>query len=197
MDARLNDFPEVGKRLKTYRLAAGYTAETLAAAVSKKFPDSGVSRQLVFNIENGRRRMDLSSLIEIARTINVNPLSILCDLDRPFMRIESGSLSGLTPMGVCRLFGANGFSLCAKEGAPDARQIQVVRTAIELTNQVDSVKEIVEREDPEGSDTGLLFSWVSKTNLLNALGVELPDAMKDIDSKARKIVPPSHYIFHG
>ena len=87
MDARLNDFPEVGKRLKTYRLAAGYTAETLAAAVSKKFPDSGVSRQLVFNIENGRRRMDLSSLIEIARTINVNPLSILCDLDRPFMRI--------------------------------------------------------------------------------------------------------------
>ena len=50
------------------------------------------------------------------------------------------------------------------------------------------MKEIVESEDPEGSNTGLLFSWVSETNLLNALGVELPDAMKDIDSKARKIV---------
>ena len=99
MDKKINDFPGVGNRLRNYRVKAGFTAETLASAVKEKFPNTGVSRQTIFNIENERRRMDLSSLVEIARTLNINPLSLLCDLGQPFETVsDSGPLAGLTPL---------------------------------------------------------------------------------------------------
>lgn len=175
MDAKINDFPEIGKRLKKYRLKAGYTAETLAAAVRDKCPNTGVSRQSIFNIENERRRMDLSSLIEISRTIGINPLSLLCDLSQPFTPIEDGTpLGGMTPIDVCHLFGVNSFSIDTSKNpdAPDAQEVSLMQIALELADNAPRVKEELGKQD---KDSGEMISWMYSMRLFEDYGGKPPE----------------------
>lgn len=177
MDVKINDFPGIGNRLKKYRLKAGFTAETLGSAVKEKFPNTGVSRQTIFNIENERRRMDMSSLIEIARTLDINPLSLLCDLGKPFEIVaDDGPLAGLTPVGVCRLFGVNGYSLGAgmKTGTADAHELRLMSSAFDVIDKAATIKDGLDGKklDPFG-----LLAWLYDVRTLRNNGAEPPEAL--------------------
>ena len=173
MDKKINDFPGVGNRLRNYRVKAGFTAETLASAVKEKFPNTGVSRQTIFNIENERRRMDLSSLIEIARTLNINPLSLLCDLGQPFETVsDSGPLAGLTPLEVCSMFSIKRDSHNAhgKMDAPDKTEIGLAEIALNLAEKYET-----ENEEPSLAES---MERRYEIRMLEINGVELPENLK-------------------
>lgn len=58
-------YKEVGSRIVSFRRARGLSQEQLAA-------DSGIDRSHVGFIEQGRRRPTLSTLVKIARTLDIS-----------------------------------------------------------------------------------------------------------------------------
>lgn len=97
MDKIDEQFPGLGERLKKYRTAAGLSADKLAEKVREKFPNTGVSRQVIFNVEKGRREIKLSELFEISMIININPVALICDWSKPFETIKSGPFKDFLP----------------------------------------------------------------------------------------------------
>ena len=67
---------DIGKNIKTLRMAKGMTQEDLAAALF-------VTRQTVSNYENGRSRPDLDMLLNIAQVLDTDATAILYGPPQP------------------------------------------------------------------------------------------------------------------
>lgn len=67
---------DIGKNIKTLRMAKGMTQEDLAAALF-------VTRQTVSNYENGRSRPDLDMLLNIAQVLDADATAILYGPPQP------------------------------------------------------------------------------------------------------------------
>lgn len=119
--------------------------------------------------------MDLSSLIEISRTIGINPLSLLCDLSQPFTPIEDGTpLGGMTPIDVCYLFGVNSFSIDTSRnpGAPDAQEVSLMHMALEVVEQAPKVKEELGKQDKDSLE---MIPWMYSMRLFEDYGGKPPE----------------------
>jgi transcriptional regulator with XRE-family HTH domain len=60
----------IGSRVRDIRLASRITQAAIAA-------EAGLSRQSVANIEKGRQRFMVHTLLDIARALSVDPVSLL------------------------------------------------------------------------------------------------------------------------
>lgn len=104
MNTTTEKFPGLGERLKKYRLAAGLSADKLVEKVHNRFPDTGVSRQIVFNIEKGRREIRLDELCEISMALDIEPTALICDFSKPFDTITYGPFKDCLPEDVTSFF---------------------------------------------------------------------------------------------
>lgn len=73
---------DIGKNIKTLRVAKGMTQEDLAAALF-------ITRQTVSNYENGRSRPDLDMLLNIAQVLDTDATAILYGPPQPPCRKEA------------------------------------------------------------------------------------------------------------
>lgn len=133
------EFPGLGERLKKYRLAAGLSADELARKTREKFPDTGVSRQIIFNIEKGRRDMKLGELFELSMTLNINPTSLICDKSKPFDVIEEGPLKGYLPGDVDDFFWTYNGERDSDKGL-DFNDLRATNYGSELLKTLDEFK---------------------------------------------------------
>jgi transcriptional regulator with XRE-family HTH domain len=60
----------IGSRMRDFRLAKRITQAAIAA-------EAGLSRQSVANIEKGRQRFMVHTLLDIARALDVDPISLV------------------------------------------------------------------------------------------------------------------------
>jgi|GEM_PF-5280836 len=71
----------VGTRIAEYRRRQRITADALAARI----PAESITRQMIVNVETGRKRdLTATELVLIAAGLDVPPLALLVDLDEPF-----------------------------------------------------------------------------------------------------------------
>lgn len=97
--------PGLGKRLKVFRTSFGYSAQGLAEAIRAKHEDTSITRQVIFNIENGRKTdLSITELVHIADGLCLPYLSLVCDLTEPYKSIVGGPFAGKTPYEVIRAF---------------------------------------------------------------------------------------------
>lgn len=74
-----------GRMLSKLRAERGWTAEELAARV----PDDSITRTVITNVESGRKRdLTATELAQLAAALNVSPIALLVDIDRPFDPVE-------------------------------------------------------------------------------------------------------------
>lgn len=105
--------PGLGERLRKYREAQNLTAAMLATETQEIFPDTTISRQVIFNIENGRKTdVNVTELVQLARALDVPPSALLCDFDKPFEEPTEGPFKMYDAVSVLDLFSA-------KEKYPD------------------------------------------------------------------------------
>lgn len=97
--------PGLGYRLKLFRTSFGYSAQGLAEAIRAKHEDTSVTRQVIFNVENGRKTdLSITELVHIADGLDLPYLALLCDLTEPYKSIVGGPFSGKTPYEVIQAF---------------------------------------------------------------------------------------------
>lgn len=83
------DAASIGKRVASYRRAAGMTAEQLASAVG-----GGLTRSAVAKLENGHRvEVSTDLLVQLAWALKVPPLVLLFPLHDESAGIEVGDVS--------------------------------------------------------------------------------------------------------
>lgn len=72
------DGPEIGRRITAYRKLNGWTMQELATQTE------GVSKEVIANVESGRRNdLTVRQLMDIAAALQVTPLALMFDLERP------------------------------------------------------------------------------------------------------------------
>jgi len=97
--------PGLGERLKTFRTSFGYSAQGLAEAIRTKHKDTSITRQVIFNIENGRKNdLSITELVHIADGLSLPYLSLVCNLREPYISIVGGPFAGKTPYQVIQAF---------------------------------------------------------------------------------------------
>lgn len=80
----------VGRRLAAYRKWRGLTAEQLAESI----PSEAVTRGVIANVESGRKRdLTATELMLVASGLDISPIALLVDLDRPFDLVEASGLA--------------------------------------------------------------------------------------------------------
>jgi transcriptional regulator with XRE-family HTH domain len=82
------DLRLIGERVAHYRKLNGMSAEALAAVAG-----AGLTRDIVANIENGRRKdIGIIHMVAIAHALEVPLVALLVPLDRPMMEtLDSGT----------------------------------------------------------------------------------------------------------
>ena len=97
--------PGLGERLRKYREAQQLTAAMLATKTQEIFPDTTISRQVIFNIENGRKTdVSVTELVQLAGALDVPPSALLCDFDKPFEEPTEGPFKMYDAVSVLDLF---------------------------------------------------------------------------------------------
>lgn len=170
----MENFPGLGERLKKYRSAVGLSADNLVENVHNRFPNTGVSRQIIFNIEKGRREIRLDELFEIAATLNIHPTSLLYDKSKPLDVIESGTLKGYRPTDV--ELALSGWPDGSNRKQPDLDDLESTRLGMHLLLALD------EFDDDMGDHEYLLavshYSYAgSFIKKLRDMEVNLPESV--------------------
>lgn len=87
----VDGIPGLGDRLRLFRKSCGYSAQELSDLIQAKHEDSSITRQVIFNIENGRKTdLTITELVYLSDAIGLPYTALLCDLTQPFLPIESG-----------------------------------------------------------------------------------------------------------
>lgn len=92
-----------GKRLAAVRASRGYTAAQLA----EMSPAEGITKTVITNLESGRKRdLTTTELVQLASALNVSPLELIVEVERPWDVVEIPGLnepfSGLTNVEYAR-----------------------------------------------------------------------------------------------
>ena len=162
--------------MKKYRLAAGLSADKLVEKIRGQFPDTGVSRQVIFNIEKGRREIRLDELCEISMALDIKPTALICDYSKPFRRIRSGVFDNFLPIEVTNFFYTETFdedSLDSNE-SPDHTDNMILTYATQVMYALDSFERAYARED---FPTCSFAVEDAKANIkaLQKLDIDIPD----------------------
>ena len=81
------------------------SAKALSQLVLEKYPESTLTRQVIFNIENDRKGdLSIAELFQLSDCLNIPPLALLCDIEDPDKKIEDGPFKGKTNRQVCLFF---------------------------------------------------------------------------------------------
>lgn len=100
--------PGLGARLRKYRESKGMTAEMMGDSVHERFPDTTISRQVIFNIESGRKTdISVTELVHLARTLDIPPTALLSDYDEPFEHPEEGPFKDMDAIDILNFFSAH------------------------------------------------------------------------------------------
>lgn len=79
------DYVAIGKRIKELRVKNNLTQGQLAKA-------TGLSAAHISNIETAHTKVSLSSVIDIANTLNVSVDELVCDSIRPLTNVHARSI---------------------------------------------------------------------------------------------------------
>lgn len=119
MDKRkkqLEGIPDLGKRLRLFRKSFGYSAQGLSEHIRSQHEDSTITRQVIFNIENGRKTdLTITELVYISDAMGLPYTALLCDLTEPFRIIKSGPFNNKTNYGVIEKFDPQKNELAVNE----------------------------------------------------------------------------------
>lgn len=99
-----------GERLQRYRKVLNVSAEELAEKIKKKNESSILSRSIIANIENDRRKVTkFDEIAQLARGLGMSPLALICDLEQPLLPSDNPIFQGMTNYEVSRAFLARNF----------------------------------------------------------------------------------------
>lgn len=189
------NFPGLGKRLRTFRKRAKLTAEELAEKIKLKFPNTGVSRQVLFNIEKGRKECSLAGLFEICLTLEIQPINLLCDTGKPFATTSSGTFAGKTPIEIAdelnigKLQPLNPSTNNPSRTLPDTPErmiMDIARQAVSTLNSSESIIEGLHHFDGFDNDT--------LEGITNMVSISLPtvvDSLRHLEKDFAIQVPPN------
>lgn len=94
-----------GTRLQRYRKALNLSGEELADQIKTSFKSSTLSRSIIANIENGRRKVTkLDEIVQLAKGLSISPLALICDLEQPLLPADNPVFRGMTNYSVSQLF---------------------------------------------------------------------------------------------
>uniref|UniRef100_A0ABS3IWF8 Helix-turn-helix transcriptional regulator n=2 Tax=Bifidobacterium asteroides TaxID=1684 RepID=A0ABS3IWF8_9BIFI len=115
--------PDLGKRLRLFRKSFGYSAQALAELIKSKHEDSSITRQVIFNIENGRKTdLTITELVYISDAMGLPYSALLCDLTQPFLPIQSGPFMGKNTYDVIDDFDPRKTEIAINDEWPEINQ---------------------------------------------------------------------------
>lgn len=97
--------PGLGERLRLFRKSFGYSAQELSERIQTEHQDASITRQVIFNIENGRKTdLTVTELVYISDALGLPYSALICDLTEPFRPIPSGPFKGKSTYEVINRF---------------------------------------------------------------------------------------------
>lgn len=119
-----------GDRLQRYRKRSKVSAAKLADILNDVYGEGTISRDIINNIENGRR-VDLSfeRIIQLSYGLEISPIVLIVDLEQPFLGDTNPVFYGMQNYEIADLFMVSDGDVDKDPDGP-MRKISLIRRAL-------------------------------------------------------------------
>ena len=140
--------PGLGERLRLFRRSFGFSAQELSERIQSEHKDSSITRQVIFNIENGRKTdLTVTELVYISDALGLPYTALICDFTEPFRPIPSGPFKGKSTYEVINRFDPEKNEDVSINGEWDSLNMYLAYAInlVETIDDFDSTKESLTR----------------------------------------------------